>query len=143
MAELGFMGIAVPRSTAARGWTTSATRSRWRRSPVPCASTGVIMSVNNSLACDPILKFGSEEIKREYLVRWPPGRSSAASGSRSPGAARTRFPEDDRGPGRRFLRRNGTKNSSRTPRRRTLNPIHDDPTRRNAQGITAFVVDMK
>ena len=26
-----------------------------------CASTGVIMSVNNSLYCDPVLKFGTEE----------------------------------------------------------------------------------
>jgi len=33
-----------------------------------CASTGVIMSVNNSLVCDPILKFGNEEQKREYLT---------------------------------------------------------------------------
>jgi len=33
-----------------------------------CASTGVIMSVNNSLVCDPIYKFGTEEQKQEYLV---------------------------------------------------------------------------
>src|SRR5690606_26997235 len=32
-----------------------------------CASTGVIMSVNNSLVCDPLLRFGTAEQKRRYL----------------------------------------------------------------------------
>jgi butyryl-CoA dehydrogenase len=33
-----------------------------------CASTGVIMSVNNSLVCDPIQAFGTEEQKQRYLT---------------------------------------------------------------------------
>jgi butyryl-CoA dehydrogenase len=33
-----------------------------------CASTGVIMSVNNSLVCDPLLAFGTEAQKQRYLV---------------------------------------------------------------------------
>jgi butyryl-CoA dehydrogenase len=33
-----------------------------------CASTGVIMSVNNSLVCDPILKFGTDAQKQTWLV---------------------------------------------------------------------------
>jgi alkylation response protein AidB-like acyl-CoA dehydrogenase len=33
-----------------------------------CASTGVIMSVNNSLVCDPLLHFGSEAQKKQWLV---------------------------------------------------------------------------
>jgi len=32
-----------------------------------CASTGVIMSVNNSLVCDPILKFGTDAQKEKWL----------------------------------------------------------------------------
>ena len=32
MAELGFLGIAIPSSTAAPASTTSRTRSRWKRS---------------------------------------------------------------------------------------------------------------
>jgi butyryl-CoA dehydrogenase len=32
-----------------------------------CASTGVIMSVNNSLVCDPINKFGTADQKRTWL----------------------------------------------------------------------------
>ena len=32
-----------------------------------CASTGVIMSVNNSLVCDPILQFGTDAQKQAWL----------------------------------------------------------------------------
>jgi hypothetical protein len=32
-----------------------------------CASTGVIMSVNNSLVCEPIKSFGTEEQKKKFL----------------------------------------------------------------------------
>ena len=33
-----------------------------------CANTGVILSVNNSLVCDPIEKFGNDDQKRRFLV---------------------------------------------------------------------------
>ena len=66
--ELGFAGVAVPESTAAREWT------RFRYAIVieeisrACANMGVILSVNNSLVCDPILKFGNEEQKKRFLA---------------------------------------------------------------------------
>jgi alkylation response protein AidB-like acyl-CoA dehydrogenase len=34
-----------------------------------CASTGVTMSVHNSLLCSPIIKYGSDELKQRYLPR--------------------------------------------------------------------------
>src|SRR3990172_7418119 len=33
-----------------------------------CASTGVILSVCNTLFCDPILRFGTEEQKKKYVT---------------------------------------------------------------------------
>jgi butyryl-CoA dehydrogenase len=39
-----------------------------------CASTGVIMSVNNSLVCDPLNKFGTDEQKREFLTPLASGK---------------------------------------------------------------------
>ena len=39
-----------------------------------CASTGVIMSVNNSLVCDPICRFGTEAQKQEWLTPLAAGK---------------------------------------------------------------------
>jgi butyryl-CoA dehydrogenase len=38
-----------------------------------CAGTGVIMSVNNSLFCDPVLRYGTDEQKREMLAPFARG----------------------------------------------------------------------
>ncbi|MEA2699305.1 MAG: hypothetical protein QOI66_3576, partial [Myxococcales bacterium] len=40
-----------------------------------CASTGVIMSVLNSLVCDPILRFGSEAQKKRWLPALAGGKA--------------------------------------------------------------------
>jgi butyryl-CoA dehydrogenase len=68
MAELGLMGVAVPETYGGAGMDNLAYVLAMEEISVACASTGVIMSVNNSLVCDPIQKFGSEEQKREYLT---------------------------------------------------------------------------
>ncbi|MBW2731831.1 MAG: acyl-CoA dehydrogenase family protein, partial [Deltaproteobacteria bacterium] len=39
-----------------------------------CASTGVILSVNNSLVCDPLLKYGTDAQKKEFLVPLAEGK---------------------------------------------------------------------
>src|SRR5207245_8462914 len=38
-----------------------------------CASTGVILSVQNSLYCDPIHRFGTEEQKEKFLLPYTRG----------------------------------------------------------------------
>src|SRR5207253_10323347 len=38
-----------------------------------CASTGVILSVQNSLYCDPIHRYGTEEQKKQFLVPYARG----------------------------------------------------------------------
>jgi butyryl-CoA dehydrogenase len=43
-----------------------------------CASTGVIMSVSNSLYCDPVAAFGTDEQKREWLVPFASGKKLGA-----------------------------------------------------------------
>jgi butyryl-CoA dehydrogenase len=67
MAELGLLGIAVPEEWGGAGIDTVAYVLALEEISRACASTGVIMSVNNSLVCDPILKFGSDEQKRKWL----------------------------------------------------------------------------
>lgn len=67
MAELGLMGIEVPVDHGGSGLDTLAYVLAMEEVSTACASTGVIMSVNNSLVCDPLLKFGSDEQKEQWL----------------------------------------------------------------------------
>ena len=59
MGELGLMGVAVPEQYGGAGADTVSYALAMEEICAACASTSVIMSVNNSLASDPILKFGS------------------------------------------------------------------------------------
>jgi len=68
MSELGFMGMAVPEEYGGASMDTLSYVLAMEEISAACASTGVIMSVNNSLVCDPILKFGTEAQKKEFLV---------------------------------------------------------------------------
>jgi butyryl-CoA dehydrogenase len=68
MAELGFLGVAIPEELGGAGMDTVAYVLAMEEISRACASTAVIMSVNNSLVCDPIAKFGSEEQKKRWLV---------------------------------------------------------------------------
>ena len=68
MAELGLMGIEVPVEYGGSGLDTIAYVLAMEEVSAACASTGVIMSVNNSLVCDPLAKFATEEQKQRWLV---------------------------------------------------------------------------
>ncbi len=68
LGELGLMGIAVPEQYGGAGMDAVSYTLALEEIAVACASTAVIMSVNNSLVCDPILKFGSERQKRDVLA---------------------------------------------------------------------------
>lgn len=74
MAELGFMGIAVDDNYGGAGMDTVSYVLAMEEVSRACASTGVIMSVNNSLVCDPISKFGTEAQKREWLTPLAAGK---------------------------------------------------------------------
>jgi butyryl-CoA dehydrogenase len=74
MAELGFLGIAVPEQYGGAGMDTIAYVLALEEISRACASTGVIMSVNNSLVCDPLLKFGTEDQKQKWLVPLASGK---------------------------------------------------------------------
>src|SRR3954467_1825066 len=49
-----------------------------------CASCGDIMSVNNSLFCDPIYKFGTDEQKKEILTACASGKKLGCFGLTEP-----------------------------------------------------------
>jgi butyryl-CoA dehydrogenase len=68
MATLGLLGVAVPEEHGGAGLDAVSYALAMEEVSAACASCGVIMSVNNSLFCDPLLKFGSEEQKRRVLA---------------------------------------------------------------------------
>ncbi len=68
MAELGFLGIAVPEAYGGAGLDHVSYVLAMEEVSRACASTGVIMSVNNSLVCDPIHRFGTEAQKQRWLT---------------------------------------------------------------------------
>lgn len=66
-AELGLTGISVPEPYGGAGLTSMATVIAIEEISRCCASTGVILSVNNSLVCDPLIRFGNDEQKQRIL----------------------------------------------------------------------------
>jgi alkylation response protein AidB-like acyl-CoA dehydrogenase len=67
LAELGFLGIAVPEEYGGGGMDYVSYVVALIEISKACASTGVIMSVNNSLYCFPVMAFGTHEQKLKYL----------------------------------------------------------------------------
>ncbi len=65
---LGFAGVSVADEYGGAGMDTLSYAIVIEEVSRACANMGVILSVNNSLVCDPIAKFGSEEQKTRFLV---------------------------------------------------------------------------
>jgi alkylation response protein AidB-like acyl-CoA dehydrogenase len=68
MGALGLMGVAIPEEYGGAGADTVCYVIAMEEISRACASTGVIMSINNSMVCDLIYKFGDEEQKRRFLI---------------------------------------------------------------------------
>ncbi len=84
--EMGLTGVAVPEEYGGAGLDTVSYCLVIEEISRACANSGVILSVNNSLVCDPLLKFGSEEQKRELLAPLAAGRKLGCFGLTEPGA---------------------------------------------------------
>jgi len=72
-AELGLAGVAVPEEYGGAGMDHISYSIVIDEISRACASTGVILSVQNSLYCDPVLRFGTEEQKKKFLVPFARG----------------------------------------------------------------------
>jgi butyryl-CoA dehydrogenase len=68
MASLGLMGVAIPGEHGGAGMDALSYALAIEEVSAACASCGVIMSVNNSLFCDPLYKFGTDWQKRTVLA---------------------------------------------------------------------------
>ncbi len=75
MGELGFMGIEVPEAYGGSGMDALSYVLALEEICKVDASHGVVMSVNNSLYCHGILKFGTEEQKNKFVTPIATGRA--------------------------------------------------------------------
>ena len=78
MGELGFMGIEIPEQYGGAGMDTLSYVLALEEICKVDASHGVIMSVNNSLYCHGILKFGTEEQKKKFITPIASGQAIGA-----------------------------------------------------------------
>jgi butyryl-CoA dehydrogenase len=65
--KLGLAGVSVPVEHGGAGMDVVSYAIVIEEISRVCANTGVILSVNNSLVCDPIEKYGNEEQKERFL----------------------------------------------------------------------------
>jgi len=86
LGELGLMGVAVPEAWGGAGLDHVCYAVAMEEISRGCASTGVIMSVNNSLYCDPINRYGTDAQKQEFLEPYASGRKLGCFGLTEPEA---------------------------------------------------------
>jgi butyryl-CoA dehydrogenase len=72
-AALGLTGVAVPENYGGAGMDHVSYAIVIEEISRVCASTGTILSVQNSLYCDPIFRFGTEEQKQKFLIPYARG----------------------------------------------------------------------
>src|SRR3981189_3337016 len=72
-AELGLTGVALPEAEGGAGFDHIAYSIVIEEISRCCASTGVILSVQNSLFCDPIHRYGTDEQKKKFLLPFTRG----------------------------------------------------------------------
>jgi alkylation response protein AidB-like acyl-CoA dehydrogenase len=78
MGEMGFMGIEVPEEAGGAGMDTLAYVLALEEVCKADASHGTIMSVNNSLFCHGLVKFGTQAQKQKYLREVASGQAVGA-----------------------------------------------------------------
>jgi alkylation response protein AidB-like acyl-CoA dehydrogenase len=78
LGEMGILGMMVPEEHGGAGLDALSYILAVEELARVCASTAVIMSVNNSVFCYPVSKYGSDRQKREILSEVASGRSLGA-----------------------------------------------------------------
>ena len=150
LADLGFLGIAVDERWGGAGLDVVSYAIAMEEISAGCASTGVIMSVNNSLVCDPISRFGNDAQKARWLTPLAQGKllgcfalSEPGSGSDAAGM-RTNAIRITTADGGDHYVVNGTKNWITNGKEADVCILiaHSDPTERH-KGISAFIVDRR
>ncbi|MGH7827530.1 MAG: acyl-CoA dehydrogenase [Candidatus Binatia bacterium] len=86
LGEMGFLGMVVPEELGGSGMDLVSYVIAMEEISKAWASLGVIVSVNNSLVCGPLRKFGSDAHKQKYLKPLARGERLGCYALTEPGA---------------------------------------------------------
>jgi len=145
LGELGMMGVAISSEYGGSDMDYLSYAIAIEEVSRGCASTGVIMSVNNSLYCGPVDKWGTPEQKKQFLTPAASGQvlgcfmlSEPGNGSDAGAASCTATLKGD------HYVLNGAKAWITNAHDATLGVVlaTTDKTQKH-KGISAFIVDMK
>jgi butyryl-CoA dehydrogenase len=143
LGKMGFLGMIIPEQYGGSQAGNLALVVALEEVNRACASTGVTMSVHNSLVSAPVVHWASEDLKRKYLPRLATGEllgayalSEPGSGSDAAGLVTSAVRD-----GNDFVL-NGTKNFITTGAEADLVIVlaRTDPSHKT-RGITAFMVE--
>lgn len=142
LGELGFMGMFVPEEYGGSGMDTFSYVLALEEISKAWASVGTIMSAHNSLVCWPLLRFGTEEQKEEYLIPLAKGEKIGCFSLSEPdagsdaGSIKTTAVRDGK-----YYVINGTKNwVTNGPQADVIVVFTSIDVSKRHRGITAFVV---
>jgi butyryl-CoA dehydrogenase len=145
MAEMGLLGMMVSEEFGGAGLDVVSYAMCMEEISAACASTGVIMSVNNSLVCWPIESYGTPDQKKKWLTPLAQGKklgcfalSEPGAGS-DPGGLKLTATKTEGG-----YRLKGTKNWITNGKEADVAIVFAtvDATK-GYKGVTAFIVDTK
>ncbi len=143
MAELGFMGMMIPQEWGGSGLDTLSYVVALEEIAAGCASTAVTMSVNNSLFCGPVHKFGTEHQKKKYLFPFARGEKLGAYCLSEPGTGSDAANQQTTAvlKGDHYIL-NGTKNFiTNGPHADAMVVFAMTDKAKRHKGISAFIVD--
>lgn len=143
MGKLGLMGVPIPEKYGGSGMDYTSYIIAINELSKVSATLGVILSVHTSVGTNPILKFGSEAQKKEYVPKLASGEYLGAFALTEPGAGsdaaglKTKAVKD----GERYIL-NGSKvfitNGGEAQTYITFARTSDEP---GSKGVSAFIVE--
>jgi len=142
LGELGFMGMMVPPEYNGSGADTISYVLALSEVAYSCASTAVVMSVHNSIVCESILRYGTEDQKQRFLKPLATGEIIGAFALTEPNAGSDPVRQTTKAvrDGDSYIL-NGTKRFITTGKNAgvVIVTVKTDETKRH-KGISAFLV---
>ena len=86
LGELGLMGMMIPPEYGGSGADTVSYVLALAEVAYACASTAVVMSVHNSIVCESVLRYGTDDQKEKYLKQMATGEMIGAFALTEPNA---------------------------------------------------------